>query len=130
MLYFSYGSNLSSENLKSLNLNLKKIRNYLLKDYQLVFREPYGDPDIEEKKGNFVNGVLYFINSRDEKVLDVYEEYPKYYLKKYNTNPNFMFYQMKDKTKPTKPNQNILTHILHGYKEHGFDTRFLRNLKN
>jgi len=81
--YFAYGSNLHHLQMKRRCQNCKYIKKMILKNYRLAFRSKYGVADIEKKRGHKVYGALYTISELAEKRLDVYEEFPTLYKKKY-----------------------------------------------
>ena len=57
---------------------IKRIKLY---NYELTFRSKYRAADIQKKKKSVVYGGLYIISKKDEKKLDIYEEYPVLYKK-------------------------------------------------
>jgi gamma-glutamylcyclotransferase (GGCT)/AIG2-like uncharacterized protein YtfP len=122
MLYFAFGSNLNRKQIKRRCKNSRFISRHILKNYQLVFRSKYGAADIQRKKGSSVLGAIYDINKADEKKLDVYEEFPKVYVKKYFKilGKKVMFYYMSNKTKQTEPSRRYLGSIIQGYKDCGY----------
>ena len=122
MLYFAYGSNLHRKQMKRRCKNSRFISCHILKNYQLVFRSKYGAADIQRKKGSSVLGAIYDINKADEKKLDVYEEFPKVYIKKYFKilGKKVMFYYMPSKTKQTEPSRKYLNLIIQGYEDCGY----------
>ena len=122
MLYFAFGSNLNRKQIKRRCKNSRFISRHILKNYQLVFRSKYGAADIQRKKGSSVLGAIYDINKADEKKLDVYEEFPKVYVKKYFKilGKKVMFYYMSNKTKQTEPSRRYLNSIIQGYKDCGY----------
>jgi len=122
MLYFAFGSNLNRKQIKRRCKNSRFISRHILKNYQLVFRSKYGAADIQKKKGSSVLGAIYSINKADEKKLDVYEEFPKVYVKKYFKilGKKVMFYYMFNKTKQTEPSRRYLSSIIQGYKDCGY----------
>ena len=122
MLYFAYGSNLNQKQMKRRCKNSRFISCHILKNYQLVFRSKYGAADVQRKKGSSVLGAIYDINKTDEKKLDVYEEFPKLYVKKYFKilGKKTMFYYMSSKTKQTEPSRRYLNLIIQGYKDCGY----------
>ena len=122
MLYFAFGSNLNRKQIKRRCKNSRFISRHILKNYQLVFRSKYGAADIQRKKGSSVLGAIYDISKIDEKKLDVYEEFPKVYTKKYFKiwGKKVMFYYMSDKTKQTEPSRGYLNSIIQGYKDCGY----------
>jgi len=117
--YFAYGSNLHHLQMKKRCPNCKYIKKIFLNNYQMTFRSKYGAADIEKKKGKKVFGALYIISKSAEKRLDVYEEYPTLYKKKYfNYNgKRVMTYIMPRKTKLVKPTTRYLNIIKQGYKD-------------
>ena len=117
--YFAYGSNLHHLQMKRRYPNCKYIKKFFLNNYQMTFRSKYGAADIEKKKGKKVFGALYIISKSAEKRLDVYEEYPTLYKKKYfNYNgKRVMTYIMPRKTKLVKPTTRYLNIIKQGYKD-------------
>ena len=122
MLYFAFGSNLNRKQIKRRCKNSRFISRHILKNYQLVFRSKYGAADIQRKKGSSVLGAIYDINKADEKKLDVYEEFPKVYVKKYFKilGKKVMFYYMSSKTKQTEPSRRYLNSIIQGYEDCGY----------
>ena len=64
----------------------KYIGCYSLKNYKLVFRNFYlggGVADVQKQKKSTVLGAIYQISKSDEKKLDIYEDFPNTYIKKY-----------------------------------------------
>ena len=122
MLYFAFGSNLNRKQIKRRCKNSRFISRHILKNYQLFFRGKYGAADVQRKKGSSVLGAIYDISKIDEKKLDVYEEFPKVYTKKYFKiwGKKVMFYYMSDKTKQTEPSRGYLNSIIQGYKDCGY----------
>jgi gamma-glutamylcyclotransferase (GGCT)/AIG2-like uncharacterized protein YtfP len=122
MLYFAFGSNLNRKQIKRRCKNSRFISRHILKNYQLAFRSKYGAADIQRKKGSSVLGAIYDISKADEKKLDVYEEFPKVYVKKYFKilGKKVMFYYMFNKTKQTEPSRRYLNSIIQGYKDCGY----------
>ena len=122
MLYFAFGSNLNRKQIKRRCKNSRFISRHILKNYQLVFRSKYGAADVQKKKGSSVLGAIYDISKADEKKLDVYEEFPKHYIKKYFKiwGEKAMFYYMPSKTKQTEPSRKYLNLIIQGYEDCGY----------
>ena len=69
-----------------------------------------------------VQGLIYKIDKNIEKKLDVYEDYPKLYIKKYfkHENKKIMFYYMKKKTIPLKPRGYYYKIMKNGYRQNNF----------
>ena len=117
--YFAYGNNLHHVQMKRRCPNCKFIKNMILKDYDLTFRSKYGAADIQKKKGKKVYGGLYIISKVAEKRLDIYEEYPTLYKKKFckYQRKKIMTYIMPRKTKLVPPTKRYLNIIKQGYKD-------------
>ena len=127
MLYFAYGSNLNHFQMKRRckdSVFLKKIN---LKDFRLTFRSKYRAADIEPKKNSIVPGALFEISKSDEKKLDVYEDFPNTYIKKYFKllGKKVMFYYMPKKTIQTPPSRRYLNLIIQGYKDCGYKNNYI-----
>jgi len=130
MLYFAFGSNLYHKQMKKRCKDSKYIKCHKLKGYKLAFRHFYfggGVADVEKKKNSTVLGALYEISKKDEKKLDVYEDFPKVYIKKYFKflGKNVMFYYMPKKTKHVIPSKRYLNLIIQGYKDCGWNKKIL-----
>ena len=117
--YFAYGSNLHHLQMKKRCPNCQFIKKMILHNYNLTFRSKYGAADIERNVNKKVYGALYTISRSDEKKLDVYEEYPTLYKKKYfkHRNKKIMTYTMVKKTKLVPPTTKYLNKIKQGYKD-------------
>ena len=130
MLYFAFGSNLYQKQMKKRCKDSKYIGCHKLKNYKLVFRNKYyggGVADIEKKKNSTVLGAIYNISKSDEKILDVYEDFPKVYIKKYFKlyGRKVMFYYMPKKTKTIPPSKRYLNLIIQGYKDCGYKNNYI-----
>ena len=135
MLYFAYGSNLHQKQMKRRCKDSKYIGCYTLKNFKLSFRNYYlggGVADIEKKQNSYVLGAIYKITKGDEKKLDVYENYPKTYIKKYFTlkGTKVMYYYMPKKTKHFAPSKRYLNIIIQGYKDCGYRDNYIVISKN
>ena len=117
--YFAYGSNLHHKQMKRRCPDCQFIKKMILHNYNLTFRSKYGAADIENKINKKVYGALFIISKNDEKKLDVYEEYPILYKKKYfrYQKKKIMTYIMPKKTKLVAPTMNYLKKIKQGYKD-------------
>tara|TARA_B100000945_G_C20404497_1_gene609248 strand:+ start:738 stop:1163 length:426 start_codon:yes stop_codon:yes gene_type:complete len=135
MLYFAFGSNLHHKQMRKRCSDSKYIGCYRLKGYKLVFRNFYfggGVADVQKKKNSHVLGAIYKISKKDEKKLDVYEDYPKTYVKKYFTlfGKKVMFYYMPKKTKCVPPSKRYINIIIQGYKDCGYRNTYIIISKN
>ncbi|GIS78430.1 MAG: gamma-glutamylcyclotransferase [Candidatus Pelagibacterales bacterium] len=135
MLYFAFGSNLNRKQMKRRCKDSKYIGCFTLKNYKLVFRNEYyggGVADVERKKNSNVLGAIYKISKSDEKVLDVYEDFPTMYIKKYFKlfGKKVMFYYMPKKTKYNPPAKIYLNKIIQGYKDCGYKNSYIMISRN
>ena len=128
MLYFAYGSNLNHFQMKRRckdSIFLKKIN---LKDFRLTFRSKYRAADIEAKKKSIVPGGLFEISKRDEKKLDLYEDFPilykKFYFEYYGK--KVMTYTMVRKTPFKFPTERYLNVVKRGYRDCKLDFKYLK----
>ena len=130
MLYFAFGSNLYQKQMKKRCKDSKYIGCHKLKGYKLVFRHMYyggGVADVERKKNGMVLGAIYKISKQDEKKLDVYEDFPDVYIKKYFKlfGRKVMFYYMPKKSKPIPPSKRYLNLIIKGYRDCGYKNNYI-----
>ena len=130
MLYFAFGSNLYRKQMKKRCKDSKYIGCHKLKGYKLVFRHMYyggGVADVERKKNSEVLGAIYRISKKDEKKLDVYEDFPHVYIKKYFKlwGRKVMFYYMPKKSKLIPPSKRYLNLIIKGYKDCGYKNNYI-----
>ena len=84
--------------------------------------------DIEFKKNSIVQGALFKISKKDEKKLDVYEDYPVVYKKYYFTyyRKKVMTYTMVKKTAFTFPTKRYLNIVKKGYRDCQLDKGYLK----
>ena len=117
--YFAYGSNLHHLQMKKRCPNCQFVKKMILHNYNLTFRSKHGVADIEKKKGKKVYGALYLISKSAEKRLDIYEEYPILYKKKYfkYSKKRVMTYIMPKKTQLVPPTKRYVNIIKQGYKD-------------
>ena len=135
MLYFAFGSNLNQKQMKRRCRDSKYIGCYSLKNYKLVFRNYFlggGVADVEKKRNSSVLGAIYKISKKDERELDIYEDFPKTYIKKYFRllGKKVMFYYMPKKTKHVLPSKRYLNLIIQGYKDCGYRNNYIVISKN
>ena len=126
MLYFAYGSNLHHSQMKRRCKDSIFLKKSNLKNFRLTFRNMYAD--IEFKKNSIVQGALFKISKKDEKKLDVYEDYPVVYKKYYFTyyRKKVMTYTMVKKTAFTFPTKRYLNIVKKGYRDCQLDKGYLK----
>ena len=128
MLYFAYGSNLNIFQMQRRCKDSKFLKKIKLKDFRLTFRSRYRAADIEPKKNSIVPGGLFEISKKDEKKLDVYEDFPVLYKKLYFPyyNNKVMTYIMVNKTEFRYPTERYLNVVKRGYKDCKLDMKYLK----
>ena len=77
--YIAYGSNLSIEQMKVRTPDAVIVGTGMLKGWRLLFRQ---FATIEKCKGYSVPVLVWKISAQDEKSLDRYEGFPRFYIKK------------------------------------------------
>ena len=129
MIYFAYGSNLHHFQMKRRCKDSVFLKKMNLRNFRLTFRSKYRAADIESKKNSLVPGGLYEISKRDEKKLDVYEDFPVLYKKFYFSyyGKQIMTYTMVKKTSFRFPTDRYLNVVKRGYKDCNLDKKYLKN---
>ncbi len=79
-IYIAYGSNMNVEQMRRRCPSAKQIGVGILKDYKLTFRGT-GVANIEKNMADEIPVIIWSITSGCEKLLDVYEGYPRLYTK-------------------------------------------------
>lgn len=127
--YIAYGSNL---NLSQMALRCPKSEVFgsaCLNDYELLFRGTMGNSHatIAPKKGSSVPILVWRVPKADEKRLDIYEGYPRYYFKQEldvlvdGKAVTAMVYIMNLSRKPGLPSPAYVEAIRQGYEDNGFN---------
>ncbi len=131
--YVAYGSNL---NLAQMALRCPTARVYgvgSLNNWELLYR---GNPQnshatIARKKGSSVPVLLWEIEDGDERSLDMYEGYPRYYFKQNvmvsigGRKKKAMVYIMNTARHPGRPSDPYVRTIREGYLDNGLDMTYL-----
>ncbi|WP_291317247.1 gamma-glutamylcyclotransferase [Desulfuromonas sp.] len=77
MLYFAYGVNMDEETLAARGVTFTKMCRGKVRDMRLVFFKPgddgTGKADLQDHRGNAVEGVVYDVPEESLARLDVYE---------------------------------------------------------
>ena len=137
--YIAYGSNLSVEQMKVRTPDAVIVGTGLLKDWRLLFRQ---FATIKKCKGYSVPVLVWKISKQDEKSLDRYEGYPRFYVKRNLKiavtsldgqdlgDVTAMAYIMTGITTDTRsinplPSKHYYSVLYDGYKTFGFDARIL-----
>ena len=128
--YIAYGSNLSTDQMHYRCPDAKIAGQAVLKDWKLVFRT---HATIEPCPGSEVPVLVWAISDADEKRLDRYEGFPKYYIKqnldiamaglngKGAKKIKAMVYIMTEGKPIETPYPDYLYTIIGGYRKFGFD---------
>ena len=139
MKYIAYGSNLSIEQMDLRCPDAKIVGKAVLKDWKLVFRY---HATVEPCAGHSVPVLVWEISPRDERRLDRYEGFPKYYVKRNlevemtdldGTNPRkvmAMVYIMAEGSELQAPSEAYLFVIAEAYEHLGFDKKILEAALN
>ena len=129
MYYLAYGSNLNFKNMKKRCPKARPVHQLFgkrinrLENWKLVFNT-YAN--IIPCKNSFVPIGLWKITRQCEKKLDLYEDFPNLYLKKYIEmfSIKAMVYIMR-KRKLKQPSTSYLKEIEKGYIDFGLDHNYL-----
>lgn len=133
-LYGAYGSNMNIEQMAHRCQSAKVIGKCTLENYRLTFRGKYkGVANIEPCEGYSVPMVLWEITEICENALDIYEGFPKLYVKKnveaiVNGKPQkIMVYVMADKytSMMASPTEYYFNVIARGYTDNDIDLKTL-----
>lgn len=123
-IYIAYGSNMNIQQMEMRCPTAKKIGIGKVKGYELLFKgaEHNAYATIEPNKEAEVNIVLWDITEKDERSLDRYEGYPKFYQKErisvIMSDGKFvegMVYVMDQKQKLALPRMSYFQTVLEGY---------------
>ena len=128
--YLAYGSNLNKEQMAYRCPGAEPIGAALIHDYELAFRR--GFLTIEPKDGSSVPVGIWRISDDNEKALDRYEGYPKFYRKEYFSIPFWMpndnggnerclVYIMNDGFPLQVPSDSYFYTVLIGYRDFDLD---------
>ena len=128
ILYAAYGSNINLEQMAFRCPNSTVAGTAMLKGYDLQF--PHHDT-IEQNEESEVPVLLWELDSQDERFLDKYEGWPKYYRKESITlelngeSVEAMVYIMNGDRPLESPTAQYYDTIEQGYRENGLDTSYL-----
>lgn len=134
--YVAYGSNTNISQMKMRCPKAKLLGTGLIEGFRLTFRgNGWGVANIEELSGRTVPVVLWKITRDCEEFLDIYEGYPRLYVKKdvevINSKgekiQSFVYVMAEEYTdSPALPSINYLHSIWQGYTENKLNTDTLR----
>lgn len=128
-LYIAYGSNLNLKQMRHRCPTAEVVGKTYLRNYRLMF---YSVATVEHEKGGKVPVLVWKLQPRDEKALDIYEGYPQLYRKetlRITVNGKrvyAMIYIMNESHHIYRsPSDHYLATIMEGYKAAGFDPEYL-----
>lgn len=134
--YLAYGSNLSVEQMEWRCPDASYIGYGFLDGYRLLFRRGY--LTVEPERGSKVPVLVWQVSKADEKALDYYEGWPRFYRKEeaiievfsldngksLGTERAFV-YVMNDGFALQPPSERYWDICLEGYRRFSFDERIL-----
>ena len=133
--YIAYGSNLSTEQMRYRTPDAKIVGRAILYGWQLVFKV---HATIEENPKKNTPVLVWEISEADEKRLDRYEGYPKFYYKRYfqlpvktlrggrlKGNKQCMAYVLHEERQLGEPSMEYYKLLDDGYARWGFDVEIL-----
>ncbi len=137
--YLAYGSNLNTDQMLWRCPGAWPLGIAELEGYHLLFKGSKTGAylTIEPKEGSRVPVAVWEVTEDDEKSLDRYEGFPTFYYKKEmkvkytgiktgrNYTRNAFVYIMHEDRKCGKPSQRYMLTCLEGYRDFGFDERYL-----
>ena len=129
--YLAYGSNLNKEQMAHRCPDAVPVGTTVLEGQKLVFRR--GFLTIEPEDGSSVPVGVWRISNDDEKALDRYEGYPKFYRKEIiqvefngaaiHTEVPCLIYIMQDGYPIQQPSDGYFYTVMIGYSNFGIDDR-------
>ena len=123
--YLAYGSNLNIEQMAARCPDARPVGTAEIRDYELVFRRGY--LTIEPKECVSVPVGIWEISDEDEKRLDRYEGFPKFYRKEYFDVPYYdrttscLVYVMQDGHPLQVPSDHYFYTVMKGYRDFSLD---------
>ena len=137
--YIAYGSNLNVPQMRWRCPDARAIGTGEIRDYELLFKGSMTGSylTIEKAEGKSVPVTVWEVSADDEKALDRYEGYPRFYYKtdmriavkgirtgKTRVRDAFV-YIMNEESDPGIPTAGYYRTCLEGYRSFGFDEKFL-----
>lgn len=135
-LYFAYGSNMDEEQMTKRCPEAELIGKGRLYEYHFIINSR-GVASIVNKRGSFIEGLLWRITSGDEKALDYYEGVSSnFYVKKeitVDSHQNDETYSaltyIASESSIGQPRSGYLERIITAAEKHEFDSKYLVELK-
>ena len=133
-LYVAYGSNLNVQQMSYRCPGATVAFTGYLINWKLLYRGSHTGSyaTVKRQKGSRVPVAVWNIDSKNEKALDLYEGYPRFYKKrnvfvqlKNGTRKKAMIYLLPDSATAGRPSSRYVGTVLQGYKDMGIDTDYL-----
>ncbi len=138
LYYLAYGSNLNVRQMRYRCPGAKPIGISVIPDYELLYKGSKTGAylTIEPKKNSIVPVAVWEVTADDEKRLDAYEGCPTFYYKRdirltvkllngKNKRLDAFIYIMHEERKHGIPSLTYIRTCEEGYRNFGFDTKFL-----
>ncbi|WP_143320986.1 gamma-glutamylcyclotransferase family protein [Clostridium sp. HBUAS56010] len=133
-LYIAYGSNIDEEQMEHRCPDAKVVGTAVVENHRLLFKgvKDCAYATIEPEEGSHIPVLVWEINGEDERRLDRYEGYPKFYYKKElpvlvnGETHNAMVYIMDERNPQNKPSYNYYGILERSYIKYGFDDFILK----
>lgn len=134
--YLAYGSNLNKVQMQMRCPTAKVVGVGIIKGYELLFKGSKTGAylTIEKKSSGKVPVGIWKVNEEDERRLDLYEGYPRFYYKKDVEIKNdkgkvikAFIYIMHEDREYGVPSDFYVATCVEGYRDFNFDVRYLKN---
>lgn len=134
MLYVAYGSNLNMQQMSYRCPGATVAFTGYLMNWKLLYRgsRTGSYATVKRCRGNKVPVAVWNIDVKNEEALDLYEGYPRFYKKRNvfvhlmdGSRKKAMIYLLPDSAAIGKPTPHYVQTVLQGYKDMGFDLRYL-----
>lgn len=134
-LYVAYGSNLHLAQMAARCPSATILGTGWLNNWELLYRGREGNAHatIAGKKGSSVPVLVWNIQPFDERRLDMYEGYPRYYFKQNvmvdigYQKKKAMVYIMDTNQQPSRPSPGYVETIRQGYLDNDLDLKYFEH---
>ena len=133
--YIAYGSNLNLAQMAARCPSATIYSTGRLNNWVLLYRGREGNAHatIARKKGSYVPVLVWNIEPSDERCLDMYEGYPRYYFKQTvmvdigGQKKKAMVYIMNLRQRPASPSSGYVETIRQGYVDNDMDLEYFED---
>lgn len=141
MLYFAYAENMDIETLGSRKVDFEKVTTGKVRHFRLTFHKPCedgtGKADLQDDRGNFVEGVVWEVPEASLDNLDVYEEVDKGHYRRQaivvqtsRGELDCVTYRAAKYRSGLKPKREYLERIIRGAEMHHLSPEYLTFLRS